>query len=193
MSDKDEHKRSHEQERMGNRRKKTTARRAAMYALQIGFFAGLIWGLLRWLLVSLKLTNVPQAFLADPWVRRDALNSVFWHCMGLAMFIVMSIVAAFVYWLLLGALRGPWPGIVFGAAWWALLFAAIGPPAGLTESLRVIGWNSIFSELGLYLIWGLFIGYSIAFEFHDEGAREPNPKASGGRGRMAGGDDAVLQ
>ncbi|RUS48049.1 YqhR family membrane protein [Cohnella sp. AR92] len=155
---------------------------AFRYALQIGFFAGVIWGLVRWLVVALNLTEVPQAFLADSWMPRAKLNTAYWHCAGFVLFIAMSIAAAVLYWLLLGALRGPWPGVVFGGAWWCLLFLVIGPPTGMTESVRVIGWNSIVSELGLYLVWGLFIGYSIAFEFHDEASREPAGKAdSGGR------------
>jgi Conserved membrane protein YqhR. len=170
-----------ERDRPSEDRDRPSIGRAVLYALQIGFFAGVIWGLVRWLAVSLNLTRVPQAFLADPWVRREALNSIVWHVTGLALFIVMSLVAALVYLLVLGNLRGPWPGILFGGAWWALLFLWIGPLTGMTKPVRAIGWNSIACELGIYLCWGLFIGYSIAFEFHDEASREPAGKASGGR------------
>ena len=89
-------------------------------------------------------------------------------------------VAAIVYWLALGKLRGPWAGFVFGAAWWGLFYALLGPMIGAVPPLRTIGWDSIVTDLCLYLIWGLFIGFSIAFELHDEWQREPKNKAAEG-------------
>jgi len=171
-----------EEQRDRSRRRSKRRTHPAAFSLATGFFAGLIWGFARWFAVSLNFTRVPQAFLVDGWVKRSSLHSAWWHWTGLLLFIVMSMIAALVYWLVLGRLRGPWPGIAFGAAWWALLFLIVGPPTGTTESVRVLGWNSIFTELCLYLVWGLFIGYSFAFEFHDEAAREPSGE-SGKKGR----------
>jgi len=153
----------------------------AVFSLVTGLFAGLFWGFVRWFAVSLHFTKVPQAFLADAWVRRSALGSAGWQWLGLALFAAMSIVAALLYWLLLGRLRGPWPGMIFGAAWWAMLFLVIGPPTGTTDPVRSLGWNSIITELCLYVVWGLFIGYSYAFEFHDEAGREPAGGSGGDR------------
>jgi len=65
--------------------------------------------------------------------------------------------------------------LVFGAAWWAAFYAAAGPMIGAVPPLRTIGWNSLLADLSLFVIWGLFIGYSIAFEFHQEARREPEP------------------
>ncbi|MBW5446793.1 hypothetical protein GE107_12040 [Cohnella sp. CFH 77786] len=142
------------------------------YCLKIGFFAGIIWGFVRWLAVALNFTSVPAAFLADPWVRRSALASGYWQTVGYVLFIVMSIVAAFVYYALLKPLRGPLPGLMFGAAWWAVFYLAVGPAIGAVPPLRKIGWNSILTDLCLFTVWGLFIGYSIAFEYHEDVKRE---------------------
>lgn len=152
------------------------------FSMVVGLFAGIFWGLTRWLAAGFHFTTVPQAFLADPFVRRSVLASTGWQWFGLLLFIVMSVVAAIVYLLVLGRLSGPWPGIIFGAAWWGLLFIVLGPRIGLVEPIRKLGWSTIITELCLYLVWGLFIGYSIAFEFHDEAAREPASKPDqGGR------------
>jgi len=154
----------------------------AAYSLWIGLFAGIIWGLVRWFAVGLKFTDVPQAFLADPWIRRAELGSGFWHFIGLLLFILMSVAAGFVYWALLGKLKGPLPGLFFGAAWWALIFLVVGPPSGAVLPAWSIGWKSLITELCLYVMWGLFIGYSIAFEYHDDYAREPDRSGQNGSG-----------
>ncbi|WP_276351981.1 YqhR family membrane protein [Cohnella caldifontis] len=147
------------------------------FCLKIGFFAGLIWGSVRWLAVAMNLTKVPAAFLADPWVKRSALASAYWQITGLALFILMSMAAALVYYVVLKPYRGPYPGLLFGAAWWAGFYLWAGPSIGAVPPLNKIGWNSMITDGCLFLIWGLFIGYSIAFEFHDEARREPEPAA----------------
>lgn len=165
-----------------SRRDESRGSNPIVFSIVVGFFAGLFWGFARWLAAGFRFTTVPQAFLADPFVKRSVLASVGWQWIGLLLFILMSVVAAIIYWGVLGRLIGPWPGILFGAAWWALLFLAFGPQVGLVEPLRTLGWRTIITEICLYLLWGLFIGYSIAFEFHDEAAREPAGTA-GRRGR----------
>ncbi|MFC3800132.1 YqhR family membrane protein [Cohnella sp. GCM10012308] len=164
----------------------------AVYCLTLGLSAGLIWGMLRWLTVAMNLTKVPQAFLADPFIKRERLDTTAWHCTGLVLFVVMSIVAAYLYWLILGKLKGPWPGLFFGAVWWALLFLWIGPMTGAVPTFKEIGLGSIFTECALYLLWGLFIGYSFAFEFHNESAREPK-SAGGGEGGQESGSSGDPQ
>ncbi|MGN7455909.1 YqhR family membrane protein [Paenibacillus pasadenensis] len=143
------------------------------YCASLGFWAGLFWGTIRWLLYTFKFTSVLPAFLADPFFRRSFLVTGWGHGTGIAAFIVFSIVAAYLYKLLLGRFRGPWAGFFYGLLWWTLLFLAFGPLLGMMEPVTRIGWNSIFTEISLFIVWGMFIGYSIAFEFNDEASREP--------------------
>ncbi|WP_164472713.1 YqhR family membrane protein [Cohnella candidum] len=143
-----------------------------VYCLKIGFFAGVIWGAVRWLAVAMNFTRVPQAFLVDPWVRRSALYHVTWQLVGYALFIGMSIVAAFAYYLVFRRFRGPAAGIAFGLGWWALLYLSIGPMMKAVPPLGKIGWNSLITDMCLFTVWGLFIGYSIAYEFNDDSRRE---------------------
>ncbi|WP_158602183.1 YqhR family membrane protein [Cohnella endophytica] len=151
-----------------------------LYSLKIGFFAGLIWGLVRWLATALNFTNVSQAFLLDPFVPRKIMVGFYWQLSGLGMFILMSLIAALVYLGILGRLSGPWPGLLFGAVWWAMAYAWLGPLTGAVPPLKEIGWSSIATDFCLFLMWGLFIGFSIAFELHDEAGREPLNKSAKG-------------
>ncbi|WP_256757151.1 YqhR family membrane protein [Cohnella sp. WQ 127256] len=150
-----------------------------LYSLKIGFFAGLIWGLIRWLATGLNFTSVTQAFLLDPFVPRKHLGGFYWQAAGLGMFIMMSMIAALLYIVLLKSLRGPWPGLWFGALWWAIIYAWVGPMIGAVPPLNQIGWSSIVTDFCLFLMWGLFIGFSISFEFHNEAEREPSGKSAG--------------
>ncbi|MBH5318081.1 hypothetical protein I6N90_09705 [Paenibacillus sp. GSMTC-2017] len=144
-----------------------------LFALKIGFFAGLIWGVIRWLSYGMKFTTVVPGFLLDSFLRHSFLKTSWGIVAGIGAFIVFSIAAAFIYIAVLRKCKGPWPGILYGLAWWIILFIGVGPFVGMMEWITKLGWNTIYTEICLFLLWGVFIGYSIAFEFTDEASREP--------------------
>ncbi|CAM4233049.1 YqhR family membrane protein [Paenibacillus tarimensis] len=156
-------------------RKKKQAERTNpwLYCLEIGFFAGLIWGLLHWLLYSLSFTKVIPGYLAEPFFRRTFLVTYWGHAMGIMMYIGFSVAAALLYYLLLGRFKGPWPGLIYGGAWYGGVIIIGAPALKIIGPPNVIGWNTLFTMLSIYLLWGLFIGFSIAFEYHSEAGREP--------------------
>jgi len=143
------------------------------FGLQLGCFAGFIWGAIHWLFYTLKFTKVIPGFLGGPFFNDAFLKSGAGQLAGWLLFIALSVIASVIYVLLFRKLKGPWPGIIYGIVWWCVIFAAAGPPLHMAKPLNQLGWNSIVSEFCLFLLWGLFIGYTIAFEFTDERMREP--------------------
>lgn len=93
-----------------------------LFALELGFFAGLIWGGLHWLVYWFSFTKVSPGFIAEPFFRHAFLTTAFGHFVGYMMFIVFSVIASMLYVLLLRKLKGPWPGLVYGVLWWAIIF-----------------------------------------------------------------------
>lgn len=144
------------------------------FALQIGFFAGLIWGGVKAVEYYFKFTKVPPWFMAKPFFAASFMNTAAGFWMGWLMFIVFSLLASLLYAALLRHVKGPWAGIGYGAAWWALLYLLVGPSTGMMRWVYRYDWNTILTDISLFLVWGLFIGFSIAFEFTDEREREPS-------------------
>lgn len=144
-----------------------------LYSLYIGFFAGLIWGGVKLIQYGMKFTEVIPGFLLEPFFLRSFLVS--WPGLGLgyASFILLSMTAALLYGLLLRNKQGPWPGIGYGLLWWVFLYLLVGPWMGLMPAASELSVQSFVSDLCLFAVWGLFIGYSIAMEFTDERRREP--------------------
>lgn len=142
------------------------------YSLYIGFFAGLIWGAVKLLEFALRFTQVVPGFMLEPFFRHAFLVTREGILLGYASFIGMSVVAAFLYTLFLRKLKGPWPGLAYGVMWWGLIFLLIGPVTGMVPAINQLDLNSFVTDLSLFLLWGLFIGYSIAMEFSDEWGRE---------------------
>lgn len=142
-----------------------------LFALQLGFFAGLIWGGIHWLFYGLHFTKVSPGFMAEPFFKHDFLNTVYGHLVGYSFFIVFSIIASLLYVLLLRKLKGPWPGLIYGLIWWAVIFIACSRLFLLQPPLKM-PWNTFITELCIFLLWGMFIGYTAAIEYTDERKRE---------------------
>ena len=141
------------------------------FSATVGLFAGLIWGLLEILFYYFKFTRVEPAFFMNPWYVDGYLHSWRGHIVGLFWIVVMSIAASLLYAALFRKVRGPWFGILYGLVWWALLYVLIGPMTGTSESILTLDRNSFWTELCLFVLSGVFIGYSISFEFTDEQKR----------------------
>jgi len=142
-----------------------------LFSLELGFYAGLIWGGLRWLMHWLSFTEVSPGFMAEPFFKHDFLTTAWGHAAGYLMFIVFSIIVAMLYVLLFRKLKGPIPGIIYGVLWWAIIFIP-GSQLFLLQPPFKLPWNTMISEFCVFLLWGLFIGYTAAIEYTDERKRE---------------------
>lgn len=142
------------------------------FALQLGFFAGLIWGGIHWLLFYLNFTRVPQSFLAEPFFKHSFMMTGAGYWIGWLFFVVLSIFVVMIYVLLFRKLKGPWPGIGYGIVWWVLVFVFIAPWMGMLKPVYKLDWDSLITEFCIFLLWGLFIGYTTAIEYTDERKRD---------------------
>ncbi|MBP1999423.1 putative membrane protein YagU involved in acid resistance [Paenibacillus shirakamiensis] len=142
------------------------------FALELGLFAGLIWGGFHGFFYFLRFTSVLPGFLAEPFFKTTYLKTQPGYYMGWLFFTVFSLVATYIYIFTLRKMKGPWPGLAYGILWWVIIFF-IGPMYKMVPPLRQAGWDTIISEFCIFMLWGLFIGYTIAVEYTEERAREP--------------------
>ncbi|SEL84303.1 YqhR family membrane protein [Paenibacillus sp. OK003] len=143
------------------------------FAVELGFFAGFIWGGLHWLFYLLHFTIVPLGFLAEPFFKHNFIYTAAGHLTGWLFFIVFSVLSSLIYTFTLKKWKGPLPGMGYGILWWLIIFVLVGPKLDMVKPLNRLTWDSIITEFCFFLLWGLFIGYTVAMEFTDERKREP--------------------
>ncbi|WP_340024618.1 YqhR family membrane protein [Paenibacillus sp. FSL K6-1096] len=161
---------------MPSRTKQTSVHTNPFYfSVELGFFAGLIWGGARWLMYVLHFTKVLPGFLAEPFFKHDFLMTPAGHLLGYLFFIAFSVLVSMIYVFILRRLNGPWPGMIYGVLWWSALFLA-GSRLFLLQPPFKLPWDTVISEFCLFLLWGLFIGYTAAIEYTDERKREQQTK-----------------
>ncbi|WP_410514682.1 YqhR family membrane protein [Paenibacillus sp. BR2-3] len=142
-----------------------------IFAIELGLFAGLIWGGARWLMYLMNFTKVIPGFLGEPFFKHSFLLTTAGQITGYLFFIVLSVIVSLLYVLILRKLKGPWPGMLYGVLWWSVIFLA-GSRLFLLQRPFRLPWNTVISEFCIFLLWGLFIGYTAAIEYTDERKRE---------------------
>lgn len=143
------------------------------FSLNIGFFAGFFWGFVAVFQHYFHFTHIVPGFLLVPFFPIDFLRTGYGYLVGWLSWIPFSMIASLLYGLLFRRRVSHYRGLIYGALCWGLLFVLICPMLNMTLSINLLDWNSIITSFCLFLVWGLFIGYSISMEYTDEGAHEP--------------------
>ncbi len=90
------------------------------------------------------------------------------HVIGILVLSLLSILIAWVYHALFRKINTVWAGLWFGLALWVVIFFALHPLVPGVGSFRQLDWNTNITILCLFLIYGLFVGYSISYEHLQE-------------------------
>lgn len=143
------------------------------YAIYIGLFAGVLVSVIRFVAHGIKFTTFDNGFLVYDWFINLNNDRVIAQLLGTISLIIISILASLLYIGLFRTKQGAAWGIGYGIFIWLLLFVLLPELIKWPTSGIVMEFETQVFECCLSLVWGLFIGYSIAFEFTDEASHEP--------------------
>lgn len=133
----------------------------------IGFFGGLFWSLLGYVAYVFKFTELSPNLVLTPWVFGNWKNGVLGNFIGIFIIALLSIGAAYLYSFTLKKINKMWPGILLGLLLWALVFYVLNPVFPGLKSVAELDRNTIITTICLYLLYGVFVGYSISFEANE--------------------------
>lgn len=149
-----------------NKQEKNMSGFASMVAL-IGFYGGLIWGLVHFITYYLNLTNIGPAFILNPWALGEWKNQLLGQVIGVFAISFISIGIAFLYRGVFAKFKSIILSLIFGASLWALIFYAFNPIFPDIQPLSKMDKNTIVTTGCIFLLYGLFVGYSISFHYHE--------------------------
>lgn len=153
---------------MQNNKNTMKNRKKYLYALTVGFFGGLIWGTVFFLVYYLQFTNIGTSIYAKSILNPEYLMKWQGHLIGVLFFILFSIIVSFIYAFFFTRFKGPIPGIIYGIVLWGLVFILMNRFFHLTKPVSQLGFNDNTVMITLYILTGLFIGYSLSAEFNSE-------------------------
>ncbi|MFD0767954.1 YqhR family membrane protein [Bacillus sp. CGMCC 1.60114] len=146
--------------------------------VQIGVFGGLFWGAVWYFLHIFSFTNAGPNYLLLPFALGDWKEGVWGNVAGIVCMGILSIVVAFVYKVALSKFEGVIPGVIYGLIWWGILFFAIGSIAPVIRSALEMSRTTIITTACIFILYGVFIAYSVSFEVNNEKGTENKEKTN---------------
>ncbi|RSL34551.1 hypothetical protein D7Z54_05260 [Salibacterium salarium] len=133
----------------------------------IGFFGGLIWSCVGYAAFSLNFTKMGPAMAMLPWALPQWKETYLGHLVGIFFLSLLSVVVAFIYRLLLQKWESIWLGIGFGVFLWFVVYYLLHPLFPGKEPITSMNFSNLSTTICLFVIYGVFISYSIAYEYNE--------------------------
>lgn len=156
-----------------SQKKKQTGKSFGRAAV-VGLFGGAFWGSIGLICKLLNFSIVGPELLFAPFPLPAWKNKIGGEFLAIAGLVVLSLILALCYQFILSRFKSFWIGICFGLLLWGIVFFALRPFLPGLPFLTHLGWNTLSTTTCLFLLYGLFIGYSISFEVEEE---NPDPES----------------
>jgi hypothetical protein len=129
-----------------------------------GFVGGVLWSLIAYLAYFFQFTKIEPNILLEPFTVGNWKET--WIGIVITIFVygILSIGVAFLYFLILRKLYSMWVGIFYGVALFLIVFFILNPIFPSMKPFFRIDSNTIITSVCIYVLYGVFIGYSISFE-----------------------------
>lgn len=134
-----------------------------------GFFAGLIWGLV-WVFFSyFNFTKLsPSTFVLEVWANSDWIAKWYGEFLSIFILSLLSILIAYIYYLCFRNLTGLLPGLLYGVIIWLALILISSSFFEHIPYLNELDINTVVFTLSLFIVYGVFIGFTISYDFMDQ-------------------------
>ncbi len=135
-------------------------------ALQTGFIGGVFWGLMGKVMHYFNFTEISaKAYVLHSWTRSTWTFRWYSEIIVLLIIGVISMVVAILYYAVLKKVNSLWVGMIYGGILWALIMLVVTPFYTMIPNLKELELKTIISTLSLFSLYGLFIGYSISYDY----------------------------
>src|SRR5690606_21252509 len=130
----------------------------------IGLFGGIFWSLLSYFTYIFHFTELSPNLVLKPWILGDWKNRVLGQFIGIFVIGIISIGVALLYYALLKKFQSIWVGAAFGVVLWLIVFYVFNPIFPDIKTVAELERNTVITTICFYILYGVFIGYSISFE-----------------------------
>lgn len=150
--------------------KKQTFGKSVGRASVIGLFAGFYWGSIALICQLIHFSTVGPSLVFSPFIPRRINQRILTQFIAIAVICLLSVIVALLFQFTLSRFKTIWTGLGYGAVLWGAVFIGFRYwLPGLPLFFR-LGWNTFWTTFCLFLLYGLFIGYSIAFDLNEKPA-----------------------
>lgn len=137
-------------------------------AIFTGFIGGIFWSAAGMLMYYFNFIEVPiKSFVLTFWTKVPWTQNWVGDLVSIFLVGLLSIGIAIIYYGLLKKRNSMWVGFWFGIGLWFIVFYFLNSILNNVPSLTELENKTIVSTLSLYSLYGIFVGYSISFDYND--------------------------
>ena len=126
------------------------------------------------MLTYLTSHTIPPRVILEPWAlgswKKEWLGTV----ISILLIGALSIVAAIIYYATLRKINNMWMGIFYGLILFLLVFFVLNPLFPGIKPFKETDLNTLVTTICLYIVYGLFVGYTICYEENENRNRIEN-------------------
>lgn len=137
-------------------------------SLKTGFVGGVFWSAIGIFLHYFNFSEVhPKSFVLQSWTNAKWTDKWQGDVVTLLLLGIISVGVAALYYMMLRKINSMWVGVMYGAALWLIFYLLIYPLFPDIKPLVELNIDTIVTTICVYLLYGLFIGYSISYDYYD--------------------------
>lgn len=141
-----------------------------------GLIGGILWSGLGYLAYVFNFTEIRPNIVLEPWALGDWKKQWLGTVISIVVIGVLSIVAALIYYATLKKIKNILGGVGFGIVLFLLVFLVLNPIFPGMDPIGELKRNTLITSACLYILYGVFVGYSISYEYQEQEYRERQDK-----------------
>lgn len=141
-----------------------------------GLIVGIVLSGLAYLAYIFNLTSIPPRVILEPWALGDWKKGWLGTVISIIMIGMFSIVAAVIYYATLRKINSMWVGIAYGIVLFLLVFFVLNPIFPGIKPFKEMDLDTLVTSICFYVIYGLFVGYTISYEENEVRTRHSKDK-----------------
>jgi hypothetical protein len=138
-----------------------------MMSVITGLFGGIFWSGIGYLAYLLNFTKIHPRVIIEPWTIGDWKHGWLGTVISIVLIGIISIGVALLYYLLLRKFARMYIGMAVGLVLFLLVFLVLNPIFPGIDPLTKLDRNTIITSICLYVLFGVFVGYSISYEANE--------------------------
>jgi hypothetical protein len=153
---------------MANGRKKSGYPKPMSFAAIVfwtGLVGGLFWATIGFLAYYFNFTEIRPNVILEPWALGEWKNKWIGTVISIILMGILSVGAAFAYSVVLKKFNGIWLGLGYGLGLFLVIYIVLNPIFTGIKPFFDLSLNTVITTVCIYLVYGLFIGYSINYEY----------------------------
>lgn len=155
---------------MSDEQKKTNYQGPMPFLVMVfwtGLFGGLFWGTLGYFAYFLNFSEISPNVILEPWALGGWKNGWIGTIISIIIIGIFSVAAAFAYYVAFKKFKGIWFGLGFGLVLFLIVFFVLNPLFPGMKPFFDLSRDTIITSVCLYIVYGIFIGYSINYEYQN--------------------------